>query len=403
MSAIHSREFSLLMALLMSIVSFSIDATLPALGHIGRTFGVVEANHIQWIITSIFAGMTIGQLIAGPLSDAIGRKRILFAGIAIYFIGSLLCYLTTHFELFLLGRFIQGLGVSGPYIAAISVVRDKYSGAQMAKVMSIIMMVFMVAPAIAPSIGQIIMSLAGWQAIFLVYILYALAVGSWIALRLDETLDPSNRIPMKLKAFEHGFLEVIRNRTTMNYLLCTGLCFGGFIAYLGSSQQIFMQQFGQSGTEFSLWFALLAGMMGIASFVNSRIVARFGMRTVSITAMTLITLISLLFLIVQLSGVQISLWIFMIYAMILFFSFGVMFGNLNAIAMEPMGHVAGMASAIIGASSSILSLALATLIGQLYNNTLVPLTTGFFILCALSAWIMYREMKWHNAQLITEN
>jgi DHA1 family bicyclomycin/chloramphenicol resistance-like MFS transporter len=127
------------------------------------------------------------------------------------------------------------------------------------------------------------------------------------------------------------------------------------------------------------------------------------MRTVSITAMTLITLISLLFLVVQLSGVQISLWIFMIYAMILFFSFGVMFGNLNAIAMEPMGHVAGMASAIIGASSSILSLALATLIGQLYNNTLVPLTTGFFILCALSAWIMYREMKWHTAQLIAGN
>ena len=404
MSAIHSREFSLLMALLMSVVSFSIDATLPALGHIGDSFHVAQGNHIQWVITSIFAGMTIGQLIAGPLSDAIGRKRILFSGIAIYFAGSLLCYLTTSYELFLLGRFIQGLGVSGPYVAAISVVRDKFSGAQMAKVMSIIMMVFMVAPAIAPGIGQAIISLAGWHAIFLVYIVYALAVGAWIALRLDETLPPERRIPMKLKAFEHGFLEVVSNRTTMSYLICIGMCFGCLIAYLGSSQQIFMQQFAQTGTQFSLWFALLAAMMGIASFTNSRIVARFGMRPVTLGAMISITLISLLFLAIQLSGVAIALWMFILYAMVLFFSFGLMFGNLNAIAMEPMGHVAGMASAVIGASSSILSLVLATVIGQLYNNTLIPITSGFFVLCALSAAVMYNEFKWYAGQpVIADN
>ncbi|WP_410209261.1 multidrug effflux MFS transporter [Aquirhabdus sp.] len=394
MSGIHSREFALLMALLMSVVSFSIDATLPALGQIGLDFGVQD-NRIQWVITCIFAGMTIGQLIAGPLSDAIGRKRILFSGIAIYFLGSLLCYFTTSFELFLVGRFIQGLGVSGPYITAISVVRDKYSGAQMAKVMSIIMMVFMVAPAIAPSIGQLIISLAGWHTIFLVYIIYALTVGGWIALRLEETLPLSHRIPLKLKAFEHGFIEVVSNRTTMSYLLCTGLCFGGLIAYLGSSQQIFMQQFGLSGQSFSLYFALLAFFMGMASFVNSRIVARFGMRTVCIGAMLVITLVSLLFLLVQITGAHIHLWMFITYASLLFFAFGLMFGNLNAIAMEPMGHVAGMASAIIGAVSSILSLVLATIIGQLYDNTLVPITSGFFVLCALSSFVIYNEMRWY--------
>lgn len=386
------------MAMLMSIVSFSIDATLPALGHIGRAFAVANANHVQWVITSIFAGMTIGQLIAGPLSDAIGRKRILFSGVAIYFAGSLLCYLATSFEAFLLGRFIQGLGVSGPYIAAISVVRDKFSGPQMAKVMSVIMMVFMVAPAVAPSIGQAIITLAGWHTIFLVYIVYALVASLWIALRLDETLAPENRTPMKLKAFEHGFMEVVSNRTTMSYLLSTGLCFGGLIAYLGSSQQIFMHQFGLSGTAFSLCFALLAAVMSIASFVNSRIVARFGMRTVTMTSITVITLASLIFFLVQLGGLTATLWMFMAYAAILFFAFGVMFGNLNAIAMEPMGHVAGMASAIIGAVSSILSLVLATFIGQLYNNTLVPLAAGFFVLFALSALVTYSEMKWHGLQ-----
>jgi DHA1 family bicyclomycin/chloramphenicol resistance-like MFS transporter len=262
------------------------------------------------------------------------------------------------------------------------------------------MMVFLVAPAIAPSIGQAIISLAGWHAIFLVYIVYALAVGGWIALRLDETLPSERRIPMQLKAFEHGFLEVVRNRTTMSYLVCAGLCFGCLIGYLGSSQQIFMQLFQQSGTQFSLWFALLASGMGIASYTNARIVAHYGMRPVTISAMVAITLISLIFLIVQLSGITVALWMFVLYAFILFFAFGLMFGNLNAIAMEPMGHIAGMASAIIGATSSILALALATLIGQLYNNTLIPITSGFFILCALSVAVMYWEKKWHSTQPI---
>ncbi|RYZ78799.1 MAG: MFS transporter, partial [Moraxellaceae bacterium] len=292
MVQIKSREFALLMALLMSIVSFSIDAILPALGQIGLGMQVSNPNHVQWVITFIFAGMTLGQLIAGPLSDAIGRKRILFAGIAIYFVGSLLCYLTQQFEWFLLGRFIQGVGVAGPYVAAISVVRDKYSGAQMARVMSLIMMVFMVAPAIAPAIGQVVIHLAGWREIFLLYILYALIVGGWIALRLEETLKPQQRIPLKVAAFQQGFKQVVSHRTTMSYLLCTGLCFGGFIGYLGSSQQIFMQQFGQSGTRFSLYFALLAALMGIASFVNARLVARVGMRRICMTAMLVISLVS---------------------------------------------------------------------------------------------------------------
>lgn len=403
MHHIHSKEFALLMALLMSIVSFSIDAILPALGYVGQAFAVSEANQVQWVITFIFAGMTIGQLIAGPLSDAIGRKRILFSGILIYFMGSALCYFTQSFELFLLGRFIQGLGVSGPYVASISVVRDKYSGEQMAKVMSIIMMVFMVAPAVAPSIGQLVIYVAGWREIFLMYIIYALVVGAWIALRLEETLAPAQRIPMQLKAFQHGFSEVVRNRTTMSYLLCTGLCFGGFIGYLGTSQQIFMQQFGKSGQTFSLYFALLAALMGVSSFANSRFVARFGMRQICMYSMLSITLVSLVFLVVQYSGVQPTFWMFMVYACVLFFFFGCMFGNLNAIAMEPMGHVAGMASAIIGASASILSLILATVIGQLYNNTLIPLTWGFVILCGASLLVMMSEKRWYQIALKSEN
>ena len=395
-SKIHFHEFALLMALLMSIVSFSIDAVLPALGEIGKVFTLQNSNQAQWVIISIFAGMTIGQLIAGPLSDAIGRKRILFTGIIIYFFGSLLCYITHSFEWFLVGRFIQGIGVSGPYVATISIVRDKYSGAQMARIMSLIMMVFMVAPAIAPSLGQLIIHFFGWRDIFVLYMVYALVVGTWVALRLEETLVPENRLPMRVQAFKEGFKEVVSNKTTMSYLLCAGFCFGGFIGYLGTSQQIFMQQFGQTGQEFSIYFAILAGVMGFASFTNSKIVMKFGMRPICMYGFLGLCVISSVFLIIQLSGVSISFWMFMLYACILFLLFGTLFGNLNAIAMEPMGHVAGMASAIIGASSSILSLILASIIGQLYNGTLVPMTCGFVILCGLAFGITLYEKKQLN-------
>ena len=395
-SKIHFHEFALLMALLMSIVSFSIDAVLPALGEIGKVFTLQNSNQAQWVIISIFAGMTIGQLIAGPLSDAIGRKRILFTGIIIYFFGSLLCYITQSFEWFLVGRFIQGIGVSGPYVATISIVRDKYSGAQMARIMSLIMMVFMVAPAIAPSLGQLIIHFFGWRDIFVLYMVYALVVGTWVALRLEETLVPENRLPMRVQAFKEGFKEVVSNKTTMSYLLCAGFCFGGFIGYLGTSQQIFMQQFGQTGQEFSIYFAILAGVMGFASFTNSKIVMKFGMRPICMYGFLGLCVISSVFLIIQLSGVTITFWMFMLYACILFLLFGTLFGNLNAIAMEPMGHVAGMASAIIGASSSILSLILASIIGQLYNGTLVPMTCGFVILCGLAFGITLYEKKQLN-------
>ncbi|EXB78333.1 multidrug effflux MFS transporter [Acinetobacter sp. 1475718] len=393
-SKIHFHEFALLMALLMSIVSFSIDAVLPALGEIGRVFDLKNNNQTQWVIIGIFSGMTIGQLIAGPLSDAIGRKRILFTGIVIYFLGSLLCFTTQSFEWFLVGRFIQGIGVSGPYVASISIVRDKYSGAQMARIMSIIMMVFMVAPAIAPSLGQLIIHFFGWREIFVLYMAYATVVGVWVALRLEETLLPENRLPMRLRAFREGFKEVVSNKTTMSYLLCAGFCFGGFIGYLGTSQQILMQQFGKTGQEFSAYFAVLAGVMGVASFTNSKIVMKFGMRPICIYGLLGLCLISLVFLGIQLLGVAVSFWMFMLYACILFLLFGTLFGNLNAIAMEPMGHVAGMASAIIGAASSVLSLILASIIGQLYDGTLIPMTGGFVILCGLAFMMTIYENRY---------
>lgn len=392
-SQIHFREFTLLMALLMSIVALSIDAILPALGEIGQVFSVSNSNQVQWVIIGIFAGMTIGESIAGPLSDAIGRKPILFIGIAIYLCGTALCYFAPSFEWFLVGRFVQGLGVAGPHIAAVAIVRDKYSGDQMARIMSLVMMVFMAVPAIAPSIGQVVIHFFGWREIFILYLVYAVMIAIWIAYRLEETLIPEKRVPMKFVVFKDGFHQVIHHKTTMSYLICAGLIFGGFMSYLGASQQIFMQQFGKSGLEFSAYFAMFAVIMGIASFLNSHFVLRFGMRKICMSAIFGLSVISLIFFAIQQFGVNIQFWMFLLYMGMAFLCFGMVFGNLNAIALEPMGHIAGMATAIINTVSSILALTLAAIIGQAYNGTLIPMTVGFMLLGSLSFLIMLYEKK----------
>jgi MFS transporter, DHA1 family, multidrug resistance protein len=385
-SSISSGEFTLLIALLMSVIAISIDALLPALGIIRSALAISDANQVQLLITAIFLGMAIGQLVAGPVSDAIGRKPILYTGLVLYFIGSLVCYLGQDLNTLLLGRLIQGLGVSGPYVAAMSIVRDKYSGNQMAKIMSIVMLIFMGVPAIAPSVGQAILLLADWRSIFIFYIAYALIIGCWIFLRLAETLPKEQRIELSAASFIAGFKEVATHKLTMGYTLCMGFIFGSLIGYLNSSQQIFQEMFA-TGKLFTLYFGVLALIFGLASLGNSYVVEHFGMRRLCDYALRGMIVAALIFI-----GVQyitpISLWMFMLFAGFNFLCFGFVFGNINAIAMEPMGHIAGIASAIIGAVSSIVALTLGTAIGQAYNNTLMPVTIGFLLLCTLARLAM---------------
>ena len=392
-----SKEFTVLMALLMSIVAISIDAMLPALGLLHQDFTLSHPNQVQLVVLLIFGGMAIGQLIAGPLSDAMGRKPVLYAGLALYLVGSVICYQASSFDMLLFGRFVEGLGVAGPYVTAISVVRDKYSGRDMAQVMSLVMMIFILVPAVAPSIGLAILHIADWRAIFLLYIGYAIFVGLWIMVRLEETLLPEHRLPMRMSAFAQGLRTIISNRTTMIYTLCMGFCFGSFIGYLGASQQIFQEQFGV-GEAFSYYFGGLALVLGVASLSNSRIVGKYGMRRICLGAMSTIIFASAVFLGLH-QIAEITLPMFVAYAAVLFFSFGLMFGNLNAIAMEPMGEIAGMASALTGAASSVLSLMLGTLIGQMYNHTLIPITCGFLGLGAVSWLLMRMEQRHHIHQL----
>jgi len=386
-SKISSREFTILVALLMSIVAISIDALLPALGIISSEITLEYPNQVQLVISALFLGMAVGQLICGPLSDAIGRKKVLYSGILFFLGGSVLCFFAQDITTLLIGRTIQGLGVAGPYVSAISIVRDKYAGREMAKIMSLVMMIFIMVPAIAPSLGQAILLMASWRYVFVLYIVYSIAIGLWIFLRLEETLPKEKRIPFTVTGFTDGFKEVIFNRITMSYTLCMGLFFGSFMGYLNSSQQIFQVQFA-TGKLFTVYFGILALVFGAASLFNSHFVEKWGMHFISKRAVVAIILSSGLFLGLH-TIADIQLWMFMIYAAILFFCFGLIFGNVNAMAMEPMGHVAGIASAVIGSVSSIISMVIGTAIGQFYNNTLIPTTLGFLIMTSLALVMMY--------------
>ncbi|RCX07790.1 multidrug effflux MFS transporter [Marinomonas foliarum] len=390
-SGMGSKEFTLLVALLMSITAISIDALLPALGIIGKELGAVTANQPQLLISMLFLGLAMGQLICGPLSDSLGRRPILFCGFTIYLVGTVVCYKADSLEMLMLGRFIQGLGVAGPYISAISLVRDLYHGAQMARIMSLVMMIFVLVPAIAPTLGQAIMFVSDWRGIFELYLAYAAVLMVWIGFRLKETLPKPNRIPFSKKGFVEGFKEVVTNRITASYTICMGLFFGSFIGYLNSSQQIFQVQF-KTGNLFALYFGLLALVLGFSSLINSRIVEKHGAKYIAFRAICVVVIASIAFFALH-AFVTISLWMFLVYASVLFFCFGLLFGNVNSLAMEPMGHVAGIASAVIGSVSAIMSMGIGTIIGQMYNNTLMPISGGFVIMGSLAICIMYWAEK----------
>lgn len=399
-SRISTGEFTLLVALLMSIVAISIDALLPALDAIRADIVLAHPNQAQYVVSALFFGMALGQLICGPLSDATGRKKVLYGGILLFLAGTVLCYLATDINTLLFGRFIQGLGVSGPYVSAISIVRDKYAGNDMARIMSLVMMIFIMVPALAPSLGLAVMWIGSWRDIFVLYVFYALMIAVWIFFRLEETLPKAHRIPMSRKGFMEGFREVVSNVPTLCYMICMGLFFGSFIGYLNSSQQIFQDLF-QTGDLFSLYFGVLAVVFGVSSLVNSQLVQKLGMQHLAKLAIWGIIGSSAVFLLVHLT-VDIQLWMFMIYAAVLFFCFGLVFGNVNAMAMEPMGHVAGIAAAIIGSTSSIMSMVIGTIIGQMYNGTLFPVTAGFLIFGSISLLIFsfaQRYQQQHAEQL----
>jgi len=372
------KEFIILMAYLTAMVALSIDAMLPALPMMGADLSVDEPNHMQFVISFIFIGMTLGQLVYGPLADTIGRKPALFIGLGLFIAGSALSFVATSLPVMLMGRFIQGLGVAAPRIVTMAIVRDRYEGREMARVMSMIMGVFIMVPAIAPAIGQGILYIWDWRAIYLFYIVATFFAIIWAATRLEETLTREHYRPFSVRAIWGGFKEAAHTRVTLGYTVCGGLIFGGMMGYLNSSQQLFHDIYG-AGDMFAVYFGLLAICIGAAFFCNSALVRKHGMRALTRISIYMLIANAIWFLPYALFALP-SLWAFMIFMGINFFCMGLMFGNLTAMALEPMGHMAGLAAAFNGAVSSLLGLLLGVTIGQELNGTLVPLAGGFLVL-----------------------
>ncbi|MCB9077106.1 MAG: multidrug effflux MFS transporter [Anaerolineaceae bacterium] len=378
--ALRFGEFVVLMALMISLVALSIDTMLPALATIGHDLGVQRANDNQLIISLLLLGLSIGQVIYGPLSDSTGRKPAIYAGFGLYIIGALIALFSGNFSMMLTGRLLQGVGAAGPRIVSMALIRDQYQGRDMARVMSFVMAVFILVPAVGPLFGQTILLMAHWRAIFAVFLIMALIAVTWFAIRQPETLPPDRRRPFSLYRIALAIREILTTRMAIGCTVAAGLVFGGFMGYLNSAQQIFQDQYGL-GRLFPLYFSTLALAIGSASFLNARLVVRYGMRALSNRAMQTITGLSLLFLPLAflLSG-QPPLWLLMFYLVVAFFCIGLLFGNLNAMAMEPLGHIAGIGAAVVGSLSTFIAVMLGLVIGQNYNGTVLPLVGGFAIL-----------------------
>lgn len=369
------KEFIALMAMLMSVVAISIDGMLPALGLMGADLAVTHSNQAQYIISMFFIGMAVGQLFNGILSDAYGRRNILFFGFIIYFIGTFICLMAGSLNMMLIGRLIQGFGAAAAYVSVMSIVRDRYVGSEMGKIMSLVMMIFIMTPVIAPSLGQLILFVGTWHYIFVLYAFYAVAVGIWVFFRLEETLPAPMRVPVDFASIKHGTKAVLVNSTTRNYIFVIGLVFGVLIADLNSIQQIFQIQYGL-GEWFAVFFGLQAISFGAASYANSRLLEIYSMRRIAIYATSVFFACALLLLIIH-YVTAIPFWLYFSFGVVLLFCVGLLFGNLNAIAMEPMGDIAGTAAAIIGIISSLIGIGLGTLVGQLYDGSLLPILCGF--------------------------
>jgi DHA1 family bicyclomycin/chloramphenicol resistance-like MFS transporter len=377
-------EFVIIISLMMSITALSTDAMLPALPQIGSDLGVRNANDRQLVVSVLFLGMALGQLFFGPLSDRVGRKPPAYAGYALFIAGALLSALAVSFPMMLAGRILQGLGISAPRAIILALVRDRYKGRAMARVMSFVMTVTILVPMIAPTLGQTILLFSDWRGIFVAFVLIGLITLSWFALRIPETLAPEHRASFSLQHIIEATLEIGRNRIAVGYTVSAGLVSGAFLGYLNSAQQIFQEQYAL-GKLFPLVFGVISLSIGLASLLNTRLVMRFGMRFLVRRSLFVIVGLSILALgIALLLGGQPPLWLFMAYVMVTFFSVGILFGNQNALAMEPLGHLAGIGAAAVGSLSTLISMPLGTVIGQSYRGTVLPLVVGMALLSALS-------------------
>jgi DHA1 family bicyclomycin/chloramphenicol resistance-like MFS transporter len=368
-------EFIVLIAALMALNALAIDVMLPALPYMGEALGISNENERQLVVGFYMFGFGIAQLAFGPLTDRFGRRAPLFVGLAIYLVCAFAAVFAPSFGVLLALRFVQGLGAAGTRVIATAVVRDRFEGREMAEVMSLTFMIFMAIPIIAPGIGQVILLTGPWQYIFLFMGGLATLIAIWAYFRLPETMHPEYRRALSFKSVVDGFRIVITNRTALFYGLAGTFLFGAMFGFISASQQIFVELYGL-GPYFPVAFAVMAGTIAVAQFINSRIVRRIGMRRIAHTANLVYFGAAVIWLMLALMG-PIPFPLFFGLFMIIQFFFGWAASNMNSLSMEPLGRVAGTAASVFGFTQTVGGALIGTFIGQHYNGTLVPNALGY--------------------------
>ncbi len=373
-----------LVASLMAMGALSIDTILPALSIIKSQYNV-NPRHIHWTITIVFLGLSIGQLIFGPISDSIGRKKTSLLGLAIFGLGNIISVSANDYGLFLISRFFQGLGAGATVVVSRAIARDLYSGSQLARVMSLVTTIFILVPVIAPGMGQLVISVLSWEFIPIFTVLFCVALAFWIIAFLFETIKKLR--PFNFRVILDGVSEVFKCKTSRSYTVTAGLTFGVLVSYLNISQPLF-QEYLLVGKYFVLYFGVLAFAVGLGSFLNAKLVTIFNPEKIILFSLRFETIWAISFLLFFTVGGVFNTFTVMLFLLPNFFVFGTIFGNMNALALSPMGHIAGTASAIIGTSSTLIALPLASLIGFYFSGTLLPFIVLIITVSTLSLFLI---------------
>ena len=392
-------EFIALMASLMSIVALAIDALLPALDYIGLSIGITQAVDNQLLITMIFLGLGLGPLFFGPISDSLGRKPVVFMGFGVFIIASLICVFSESLEMMVAGRILQGIGLSAPRTISIAMVRDTYSGDYMARIMSFITSVFLLVPVIAPAMGKFVLDHYNWQAIFYIQLIFSVLVSFLFWKRQPETLLIEKRIKFSGAIFANGLKELSKSKRTIGFTMISGFVTGSFMVYLSTAQQIFQTQYNMK-EQFPYIFAGLSIAIGSATFLNATLVLKYGMEKMVTASLISFFSISLLYIVLFLESANPAIGVLLAFFGLQFFAIGFLFGNLRALAMEPIGHIAGIGAAITGFLSTMMAVPISTFIGKFVTATALPLFIGFLICSSMALLILVYLKVYENPRII---